>query len=109
MKSDTYLHKMIKVTRHLHNLEESMLNRQLKIDEMISHIANRDQVHESEVRWWSWPEVFGSTNGPHGGVGGQMMTNFQVFGFETVESRMLCCEGKWKRWEGSLQSWNRPK
>ena len=51
-----------------------------------------------DVEMFSWPVMFGSTAGPGGGIGGCMMTTFQVYGFRDVASDkgVLYCAGKWK-------------
>jgi len=58
-----------------------------------------------ELTWWSWPQVFSDTSGPHGGMAGQMLTTFQVFGFESpAGERLMCCDGIWRPWNGE-QRW----
>ena len=58
------------------------------------------------LEYWAWPQVFGSTAGPFGGIGGQAMTTFTIeawsngLGGEAV----LFCHNKIlkvvKEWEG---------
>lgn len=50
------------------------------------------------INWYSWPEVFGSTAGPRGGIGGQAMTTFQVYGFIGHEKAVMYCGGVWRWW-----------
>lgn len=52
-----------------------------------------------ELEWWSWPQVFGSTSGPRGGIGGQAMTAFQVFGFSDGGNAVKYCGGVWRKWD----------
>ena len=51
-----------------------------------------------DVEFYSWPETFGSTSGPHGGCGGQMMTSFQVSAWHNMNTgeAVLECAGKQK-------------
>lgn len=35
-------------------------------------------ILEEDLIWMSFPKSFGSTAGPFGGIGGQMMTSFQI-------------------------------
>jgi len=64
---------------------------------------------EDSIQWWSWPEVFPSTSGPGGGIGGQAMTTFQVFGFRCDHHRdgLLYCGGHWRLWRRAEQRWQR--
>jgi hypothetical protein len=67
------------------------------------------EVHPSHVVWYSWPESFGSTAGPHGGAGGQTVTSFQVFGLmnHVNDFALLFCGGKWRRWrKRDCMSWH---
>lgn len=60
------------------------------------------------TEWVSWPETFASTAGPHGGIGGQAITAFQVYGFRGGNHAMMCCAGKWRRWANTSEmSWER--
>jgi len=62
------------------------------------------------LEWWSWPEVFGSTAGPRGGIGGQTVTTFQVFGFwdDASDTGILYCSGFWRPWRNFPQlRWQR--
>jgi len=76
--------------------------------EVFSEAAKRLNVHAGDLTWWSWPEVFGSTAGPHSGVGGQAMTPFQVIRFENQKGEALMwCVGKWKIPKSAEHSWHR--
>ena len=62
------------------------------------------KVTEDSVEWWSFPCAFSSTTGPRGGGGGQAITKFQVYAFETnhIETgpnAMKWCDGVWKIWD----------
>lgn len=64
--------------------------------ELIGEAA--DKLGGEVWQWYSWPEVFGSTSGPRGGIGGQAMTTFQVYGFIGHDDALMYCGGVWRRW-----------
>lgn len=69
--------------------------------------AERLETTAERLSMWAWPQVFGSTSGPHGGIGGAAMTRFQVLGFEADDGQaILWCDGVWKPWPAPLkQQW----
>lgn len=74
----------------------------------LAEAAARLGVEVNEVEWFSWPETFGSTAGPNRGAGGQMLTQFQVFGFRPSGfiGGWKYCAGRWKPWCGEmLEDW----
>jgi hypothetical protein len=75
---------------------------------MIAKFVEMTGEHPDAVEWIAWPEVFSSTSGPHGGIGGQAITAFQVYGFRGGNHAMMCCAGKWRRWANTSEmSWER--
>jgi hypothetical protein len=75
------------------------------VDELLDEAASRLEGDAVDLRWWAWPEVFGNTSGPRNGAGGQTMTTFQVFGFESQDGqRIKWCAGVWRSWDGQ-QIW----
>ena len=77
----------------------------IDIKALLDEAATLMETKVDRVQWWAWPEVFGSTSGPRGGVGGQILTTFQVFGFEAENGRMVkWCSGIWRAWDGR-QKW----
>ena len=66
---------------------------------------------DCEVTWYSWPCAFPSTSGPRGGIGGQAITTFQVFGFEggPEMKRIKYCGGIWRPWDGVPNGWEQRK
>lgn len=76
----------------------------LDITTLLKEASERLEENSSELQWWAWPEVFGSTSGPRGGIGGQTMTTFQVVAFESNGKRIKWCSGIWKPWDGR-QTW----
>ena len=72
------------------------------VDELIEEGKKRvNSKDKYSFAWHSWPQTFGSTAGPHDGIGGQAMTEFQVFLFENTYTHecMLFCDGLWKPWD----------
>ena len=74
---------------------------------IINEAAKRLDANPEDLMVWSWPEIFGNTSGPHGGVGGQAITTFQVVAFQTNNGPNMIkwCDGVWKKWDGYTQSW----
>ena len=77
---------------------------------IIAQAAEKLGIKVRELDWFSWPQVFGSTSGPHGGISGQAMTTFQVYGFRpdfqvTPYDGLLYCDGKWKNWRDGELRW----
>lgn len=74
------------------------------IDDLIAFIADKAGCSVDEVTWYSWPQVFGSTSGPRGGISGQAVTTFQVYAFTAHGSkesvRTKYCGGIWRHWNG---------
>lgn len=67
------------------------------------------KLHARDLEYYSYPAVFGSTAGPFGGVGGQMITPFQVQAFVWERSAALFCIGKFWKTEDNLHLGPRPK
>lgn len=79
------------------------------IDNLVKEAAERLDTLPSKMNWWTWPEYFGSTSGPRGGIGGAAVTKFQVFLFEGADlSRLLYCGGVWKNHTWREHTWKKP-
>lgn len=76
------------------------------IEQLLAEASRRMGGDREDIRWWAWPEVFANTSGPRMGAGGQTMTHFQVFGFESPDNgnRLKYCDGIWRSWDGR-QMW----
>lgn len=76
----------------------------ININEMLTQAEEILGVPNQYLEWFAWPEMFGSTAGPRGGMGGQMMTSFQVFGFREagMQEGVMCCVGVWRKWNGEM-------
>jgi hypothetical protein len=73
------------------------------IKALLETVAEREGCSPSEIDWYSWPETFGTTGGP-GGIGGNMLTSFQVMAFDPPSGRkQKYCAGKWKHWNGEFE------
>lgn len=52
----------------------------------------------SDISYYSWPQTFGSTAGPFGGIGGQMISIFQIEAYAFGQNAVLFCGGRiWKK------------
>ena len=58
--------------------------------------ANGVQACEEEIDYYAWPQVFGNTAGPNGGIGGDAMTTFTVNAFHYNGTAVLLCGNKCK-------------
>jgi len=61
-------------------------------DRMNEHLHNddiREKVNWADAQWWSFPKGFGSTAGPWGGIGGQMITSFQAVVVDFMQDDLL--------------------
>lgn len=77
----------------------------MKIEIILDEAAKRMGVDVDQLSWWSWPQMFGSTAGPTGGIGGCMMTAFQVVGITGGETSLMSCCGVWSQWDGHTMDW----
>jgi len=76
----------------------------MDIQNLLADVAKREGCYPDDVQWYSWPQAFGSTSGPRGGIGGQMVTSFQVYAFDPLVGRkQKFCAGVWKEWNGEFQ------
>ena len=74
----------------------------MELNDMLKFVAETDNVEVENVKWYSWPQVFGSTSGPKGGAGGCAMTTFQVYAFDTGVRQYKYCSGVWRKWTGEF-------
>lgn len=76
----------------------------MDINKLLEFVADKAGCTVDNVSWWSWPQVFGDSSGPHNRPAAQIITTFQVFGFnahgtkDTV--RIKYCAGVWRDWNG---------
>lgn len=51
-------------------------------------------VPEAWLDYYAWPQAFGSTAGPFGGIGGQAVTSFTIEAFANGSEAVIFCRGK---------------
>lgn len=84
-----------------------MQSHQKTIDDLLEEVAAREECSINDIEWISWPQLFPTTAGPKGGIGGNMITQHQVHAFRTPNGKMFrFCSGVWRRWNGEfMQRW----
>lgn len=65
------------------------------------------QCDDDILKWASFPYLFGSTSGPHGGIGGRAMAEFQIYIFQNRQSGKIIkyCDGTWKESTSFTYDW----
>ena len=59
---------------------------------------NRDEAARelgvpcSYIDYYAWPQAFGSTAGPFGGIGGQAMTSFTIEAYANGREAVIFCK-----------------
>lgn len=71
----------------------------LRLDELrgypIEKAADELDTPTEHLSYYAWPEVFGSTAGPFGGIGGQAMSTFTLEAYANdVGQAVIFCQGK---------------
>lgn len=51
-------------------------------------------ITPDSLDYWAWPQVFGSTAGPFGGIGGQAMTTFTIEAWVCGSVAAIFCGGR---------------
>ena len=51
-------------------------------------------LKQGDLVYYAWPEIFGSTAGPFGGIGGQAMTSFTIEAWSGGRKAVIFCKGK---------------
>lgn len=54
------------------------MNYEKKPPEFVIEIFKSKGIFHDHISYLAWPQVFGSTAGPHPGIGGQAMSSFTV-------------------------------
>lgn len=52
------------------------------------------ELCKNQLLYYAWPQVFGSTSGPFGGIGGAAMTTFTIEAWAFNEFGLYFCNGK---------------
>lgn len=78
-----------------------------QVKQISEEAASKLGADVDELFMYAWPELFASTSGPRGGLGGAAMTWFQVLAFKAENGQgLMWCGGMWKDWNSEVQSWN---
>lgn len=74
---------------------------------VIHEAAARLRAVPSDLEIVEWNQMFGTTAGPHSGVGGCAMTAFPVIGFKSPSGYgVMWCDGLWRTWAPPFeQTW----
>ena len=69
---------------------------QLQAAEMLHKKFSQFSVDEYyySIDYYAWPQVFGSTAGPFGGIGGATMTSFTIESWSMHNFAVLFCGNK---------------
>ena len=75
------------------------MNYQNITDKMLEDVTQRlkpyiEEFCPEEIVYYAWPQMFGSTTGPFGGVGGQACTMFTIEAFVIYPFAIIYCGGK---------------
>lgn len=54
------------------------MNSQKKPPQEVLDILKNRNITYFDLSYYAWPEMFGSTSGPRGGIGGCAMTDFTI-------------------------------
>lgn len=54
------------------------MNYQKRPPEEVLNILKRHVIDPDSLSYYAWPELFSSTAGPQGGIGGQAMSTFTI-------------------------------
>lgn len=68
-----------------------------RLDSMREEQEKAAKILECEpdhLSYYSWPQAFGSTAGPFGGCGGQMVTTFQIDAWTDGVAAVIFCGGR---------------
>lgn len=78
-----------------------------RMQEYSQEASKRLDTPTTQIEYHCWPEYFGTCSGPRGGISGQAITRFQIFGFySTVNDKAVkCCDGVWKDWNDQKYCW----
>ena len=90
------------------------MNSEIKITEKIlakyKSLFPNQRVGTNDFSYYAWPETFGSTCGPHHGIGGDMMTNFTVEAYhcEDYNTTIYICTDMYMAAKGGFRPFELP-
>jgi len=83
------------MTQELQRLERELSNAKVEGAALLKKYFNNPELSSGDVRIYVWEQLFGSTLGPHRGIGGQQMTYFKVTAFvDPFGNAVVSCAGK---------------
>lgn len=87
------------------------MNYQNKAPGEVIELLRKNNVQYFELDYYAFPQVFGSTAGPHGGIGGQAMSVFTVEAYvcDGEGPTVYDCAGKLKFHSGKFDPLKKPK
>jgi hypothetical protein len=62
------------------------MNYEKKAPDWVHDIFKKKNIQYYDLSYFAWPQVFGSTTGPNGGIGGQAMSSFTIEAFVANEN-----------------------
>jgi hypothetical protein len=84
------------------------MNHQKKPEQFVVDIFADHGIRDS-LSYYAWPETFGSTSGPRGGIGGQAMTTFTIEVWVSDNATLYLCAGMYSWRDGGFQIHTIPK
>lgn len=84
------------------------MNYQKEIPKEVIDIFNKLGIDCYDYDYYAFPEIFGSTSGPRGGIGGAAMSKFTVDAYVVHRiGTVYSCNGKYKFRKGNfVQKWH---
>lgn len=77
------------------------MNYQKETPKEVLDIFKRAGIESEYIDYYAFPEMFGSTSGPHGGIGGAAMSMFTVEAYVCQDiATVYVCSGKYKLRKG---------
>ncbi len=77
------------------------MNYQKETPKEVLDIFHRAGIDCYDLDYYAFPEVFGQTSGPHGGIGGSAMSAFTVEAYVYQDiATVYVCSGKYKLRKG---------
>ena len=74
-------------------------------------ILRKNNVQYLDLDYYAFPQTFGSTSGPHSGIGGQVMSTFTVEAFvcDGIGPTVYVCAGRYKFDNNSFDLSKKPR
>lgn len=87
------------------------MNYMRKPPEEVLQILKERQIQYYDIAYYAWPQMFGSTAGPCGGIGGQAMSTFTVDAWvcDGTGPTVYICAGMYSFDDNKFEPFNRIK